>query len=377
MKNFPLALVLAGSLLGSLGAQVATVGGVSPDYLDLPQAVAAVAPGSILIVRPGKYTGFTTNKPLRIHLDFTALGGSIAPAPGAAYAIAVNGMPGSGTFALTGDGAEVRAGALGAIRIANTAGRVVVEGVTVVAGAAAAIDVQNAGPVLLHDCDLSGTPGLLVQTATVVANDLRVSSPGGHALVASYATLDVAGGRFSGRDLPALSLVDSGIRLAGDGGTPIKVSSTSPVPVPVFAAVNSQVHWDPTHFVLAPANGAAAFQAGGTTTVTTEDPPLLSVRGGAPGANGWIRFTGNSGLPGAVLFGPFAGPTFTGLSGLYLDLAQASVVFGGIVDPAGLSVSFQLPTTAALLGDVSCLQGAVLLPSGLFVLSGPVPLVML
>ncbi|MBL8728264.1 MAG: hypothetical protein JNM25_07540 [Planctomycetes bacterium] len=369
--------VLAGSVLGSLGAQVATVGGVSPDYLDLPQAVAAVAPGSILIVRPGKYTGFTTGKPLRIHLDFPAVGGSIAPASGAAYAITISGMPAGGTFSLTGDGAEVKAGALGAIRIANTAGRVVVEGVTVAAGAAAAIDVQNAGPVLLHDCDLAGTPGVLVQTATVVANDLRVSSPGGNALVAYHGTLDVAGGRFSGRDLPALSLVDSGIRLAGDGGTPIKVSSTSPIPVPAFTAVNSQVQWDPTRFVLVPANGAAAFQGGGTTTVIAEDPPLLTARGGAPGANGWIRFSGNGALPGAVLFGPFAAPTFTGLSGLYLDLAQASIVFGGIVDPAGLSVSFQMPTATALLGDVSCLQGAVLPPSGQFVLSGPVPLVTL
>jgi hypothetical protein len=378
VKNFPLVgVALAVSLLGSLSAQVATVGGTNPDYRDLPQAVAAVVPGSILIVRPGKYKGFTTNKPLRIHLDFTALGGSIAPVAGAAYAITVSGMPASGTFTLSGDGAEVKAGALGAIRISNTAGRVVVEGVTVAAGAAAAIDVQNAGPVLLHDCDLSGTPGLLVQTATVVANDLRVASPAGNALAAFQGTLDIAGGAFTGRDLPAISLVNCGIRLAGDGSTSIKVGGTSVLPSAAFAAVDSVVQWDPSRFVLVGANGAAGFQSGGSTTVTVEDPPLLTARGGAPGANGWIRLTGNTALPGAVLFGPFAAPTWNGLGALYLDLAVASVVFGGIVDPNGLSVSFAMPTATALFGDVSCLQGAVLLPSGQFALSGPVPLVTL
>lgn len=376
MTNFHLvAVVLAGCLCAELDAQVAHVGGPSPDYPDLVTAVAAAAPGSILVVHPGKYRGFTTNKPLRIHLDFTAATGSITATPGAAYAITISGMPASGSFTLTGDGATVRAGSLGAIRIANTAGRVVVEGLTVVGGTVTAVDVQNAGPVLLHDCSLVGTPGLLAQTATIAANELRASSPAGHAVAALHATLDLAGGTFRGNDLPALSLVDCGVRLAGDGATSIKVGGASSSPVPAFTAVGCLVQWDASRFVLVGSNGAPGYQFGGNTSVLVEDPPIVTARGGAPGASGWIRMTSNAPVPGAVLLSPFAPPTFFGLSALYLDLGVASILFGGVVDPAGLSASFQMPVTPALFGDVSCLQGIVLPPSGQFVLSGPVPLV--
>jgi hypothetical protein len=375
---FVAAAVLSGSLLAELSAQVLHIGGSSPDYLDLPAAVAAAAPGSILVVHPGKYTGFTTGKPLRIHLDFPALGGWIAPATGSAYAVTLSGLPVGGEFVLTGDGASIRSGALGAIRVQNTAGRVVLEGLTVAAGTGAAIDVQNAGPVLLHDCDLSGTPGLQVHTATVVANDLRVASPAGHALAASDSLLDLAGGSYAGRDLPALHLVDCDIRLAGQGATPIKVGGTSPLPVPAFVAINCHVQWDPSRFFLLPANGAVAFSVGGNTTVLTEDAPIVTARGGPPGGNGWMRLTSNTPLPGMVVLAPFAPPVFLGIAGLYIDLGQPyGVPLIGVADPAGLSLAFAIPTTASLLGDVSCLQGAVFGPLGFPTLSGPVPLVTL
>lgn len=374
-----LCALLAGSLLGGLPAQVFTVGGSNPDYVSLPQAVAAVAPGSILIVRPGKHKGFATNKALRIHLDFTALGGSIEPPLGSAYAITLSGMPADGSFALVGDGARVDAGTLGAIRIANTAGRVVVSGLTVMAGAAtSAIDVQNAGPVVLHDCGLSGTPALLVQTATVVATDLRVGSPAGHGVAAYQAMLDFAGGSFGGGDAAALHLTNCSARFAGDGATLIKVGGSSPVPASAFEAVDSVVVWDPSRFFLSPANGAPGFATGGATTVLTEDPPIVSAQGGPLGGNASIGITSNTPLPGMVVVAPFVPPFFLGLAGLYVDLGQPfATPLVGIVDPAGLSVSFQIPTTTSLLGDVSCVQGAVFSASGLPTLSGPAPLITL
>ncbi|MBX3462781.1 MAG: hypothetical protein KF830_06395 [Planctomycetes bacterium] len=355
-----------------LAAQVVTVGGAGADYPDLVQAVAAVAPDTVLSVRPGKYRGFTTSKPLRIHLDFDATTGRIEPAPGAAYAIVLNGMPAGGTFVLAGAGAPIVGGTLGGIRIANTGGRVFVEGLVVDGGGGAAIDVQNTGPVLLHDCDLAGTPGLAVQTATLVANAVRVTGAAGHGVAASGAALDFAGGSYAGSGLPALRLVNSSLRLAGDGTTVVKVGGTGLLPVPAIDAQNAVVAWDPQRFLVVPANGAAPLVAAGGS-VHIEDPPLVRARGGAPGALGSIRCTGNVPAPGLVVVAPFAPPLFLDLAGLYVDLAQPyAVALVGIVDAAGLAGSFTMPTAPALLGSVSCVQAATLPPSGLS-LSAPAP----
>lgn len=370
--------ILAGCLQSGLTAQVVTVGGSNPDYLDLPAAVAAVAPGTIVVVRAGKFAGFTTNKGLIVHLEFDARGGSITAAAGAAYAITLDGMPANQVFTLHGEGARVDAGRVGAIRVANTAGRVVVEGLTIEGGASAmAIDVQNAGPVLLHDCELSGTPALSVQLATVAANDVRVSSPVGHGVAAFHATIDFAGGSIGGTDLPALSVIDSDVRLAGDGSTPIKVGTTSPWPVSAFAAVNSTVQWDANQFAMEPANGAQPFASTGTTVVG-EDPPIVTAQGAAPGDSGWIRITSNTPMAGMVVVAPFVPPVFFGLSALYIDPGQPfSTPLVGLVDPAGLSLSFTMPSTASLLGDVSCVQGLVFPAVGVWTFSGPVPLTVL
>jgi hypothetical protein len=371
-------VVLAGSPLRPLAAQVLTVGGVNPDYRDLEQAVAAAPPGAILSVRPGKYRGFTTAKPLRIRLEFGGAAGVIEPAPGAAYAIVLDGMPADGTFVLAGDDAQVTAGALGAIRVANTAGRVVLTGLAVSAGAAAAgIEVQNAGPVHLHASSLSGTPGLLAQNATVVANDLRVASPAGHAVAAVLATLDFARGSFAGHGLPALRVVDCGVRLAGDGATTIKVGGASPLPVPAIDARGTVLQWQPNRFLVVSANGAPGLVTSGGAVVAG-DPPSLVVRGGPPGGTASIRCTSNLALPAMVVVAPFAPPVFLGLAGLYVDLTQPyAVPLLGVADSAGLFLSFTVPTAPALLGDVSCVQGAVFSPAGVPTPSGPVPLVTL
>jgi hypothetical protein len=65
----PNLVVLAATVFAcALAAQrpVVTVGGPNPDHADLPAAIAAAAPGSIVEVRSGVYTGFTCQKALRI-----------------------------------------------------------------------------------------------------------------------------------------------------------------------------------------------------------------------------------------------------------------------------------------------------------------------
>ncbi|MCA8952347.1 MAG: hypothetical protein KDE27_22750, partial [Planctomycetes bacterium] len=130
MPNWKLAAAVTGGALLAVSTAkaqrtVITVGGANPSFSNLPAAVAAAAPGSVLVVRPGTHDGFTTNKPLRVVLDFTAQTGSIVAPAGATYAIEVSGLSGNQEFALVGRGARIHGGALGGIRVSNTAGRVV------------------------------------------------------------------------------------------------------------------------------------------------------------------------------------------------------------------------------------------------------------
>lgn len=375
--KFPLTRIasLLVCLLPALRAQSFTVGGTGADYPDLPAAVAAVPPGAVLTVRPGKYRGFTTSKPLRIRLDFDAVTGSIEAAPGAAYAIVLNGMP-PGAFVLVGDGALVRGGTLGAIRITNTAGSVFLSGLVVDGGAAAALDVQNTGPVHVHASSLVGTPGLQAQTATVVTSEGSIASPAGHAVAAVQAQLELSRTACSGRGMSALHVFDSAVRLTGDGATVLKVTATSALPVPVIEAQASVLQWDPARFLVVPANGAAPVVTF-ATTVLADDPPHLAVRGGPPGATGSIRFASNTPQPGMVVVAPFVPPLFLGATGIWVDVGQSYLVaLVGIADPTGLSTTFAMPTAPALLGDVQCVQGVTFV-AGLPVFTAPAPLVTL
>lgn len=347
-----------------------TVGGIGADHPDIAQAVVAVPPDSILIVRPGYYEGFATSKPLRIR----CVGSVTIQAPaGASHAIVVDGM--HGTFALLGEGVLVESGTLGALRIANSPGRVFLSGVTV-QSPAVALDVQNAGPVHLHESLCAGTPSLSANVASVTANGARFESPGGHGVVAHLSTMEFALGAISGTGLPAVQLIHSTLRLAGDGQTPIRVGGSSPWSVPAIDAQNSVLAWDPSRFTTASLNGAPALVAFGGSVVV-EDPPAVAVRGGAPGTTGWIRLTSNVALPGLAVVAPYAAPFPIGAGCLWFDPNQSWIAAAvGIADAHGLFASFAMPTSPALLGDVSCVQGVVLAGSDL-VFGGPAPLVTL
>jgi hypothetical protein len=82
---------------------VFTVGGTGADYATLTAAVAGAPPGAMLLVRSGAHTGFTTNKPLVVLLDFAAgSGATVSAAPGAPFAIRIDGLPAGQQFVLAG-----------------------------------------------------------------------------------------------------------------------------------------------------------------------------------------------------------------------------------------------------------------------------------
>lgn len=352
---------------------VITVGGTNANHADLPAAVAAAAPGAVLQVRPGNYTGFSTNKPLRIVLDFTAANGSVSAPVGSAYAIEINGLPAGQQFALVGRGAGVAAGSLGAIRITNVSGSVVLDSLTVAVGSVrSGIDVQNSANVLVQNATITGSPALQVQDAVVVGSAVAWSSPSGVGVVALRGNLEFGLGSMSGYRAPALRVQDSAVRLAGNGSTVIRVTGNPPQAVAAIEAIQSDVRWQATSFVVQPGGaGAPLHQFGGLTI--QEDIPALSASCGPLGSSMAVTMTRPSVAPGFLVLGNLVlSHAAFGLPGVFWDQSQAALVLAvGPVDSAGLSFQIVWPNVPWLLGELFCCQGVVIQPNSTLLTSGP------
>jgi hypothetical protein len=361
------AVALAALLVAPVSAQraVLTVGGANPTHADVPAAVAAAAPGDVVHVRPGTWTGFTTNKPLRLWLDFTAQTGSIVPPPGANHTIEVNGLPVGAPFVLVGRGSRIAPGALAAVRVANALAPVVLAGLSLTSGSGAgALDVQNASTVLIERSTLSGAFGLQVQDAIVVADEVACTGLAWPAVIASRATLELTLGSYTGTRHPAIRLHDSAARLGSDGSTALRVTGAPAGPVAAFEAVRTDVQWAQNRFVLTPANGSPAFvQVGGQTIV--DDVPALRAAGAPPGGNVSLRLQRGTASVGIVVLGELTlSHNALGFRGLYWNEQRPALVLtAGTVDAVGLSFATAIPNVPWLLGEQFCLQGLVL-PTG-------------
>lgn len=351
---------------------VLTVGGTSPNYNDLPQAVAAALPGSVLQVRPGTYTGFSTNKPLRIVLDFTSTTGMVQAPTGANYTIELNGLAAGQEFVIVGRGARITAAALGVVRIANTQGSAVLRGLTVTGGGLPGLDVQNAASVIVENSFCGGLPGLQIQDASLASSSVAWSSSAGFGAVALRASLDCTHGSFAGFGAPALRATDSTVRLAGNGTTELRVDGSPTGPVAAFEAIQTAVTWEPSRFVLVSANGAPGLlRVGGQLFV--DDVPGLVASGGPPGSTMSVRMTRAGSAPGLIVLGSLVLPHIAlGLAGLYWDQNQPAIVLAiGPVDTAGLQRQVMWPNVPWLLGEQFCCQGAVVRANGTLLPSGP------
>lgn len=376
MSRVVVAVVLQLFAAGAAVAQrpVITVGGANPNFADIPAAVAAAVPGSVIVVRPGNYTGFVTAKPLRVVLDFTFQTGTVSAPTGAPFAIEVNGLPAGQDFALVGRGARIFAGSLGGVRIANCSGSVAIDGVGVVLGQLKdALDVQNAASVVVQSSRFSGRTGLQLQDAVLASSDVEWQSLVGFGVVALRGTLAFAAGAFTGNGAPAIRVTDSAVRLAGDGSTTIRVAGSPAGPVSAFEAIQTDVQWDPAAFNLVPRNGAPGFvHLGGQLAVA--DLPVLTGGGGPPGSTMTARLQRGSPGFGVILLGNLALPhAVAGIDGLFLDeLQPLFLIAAGPVGGAGLARQSNWPNVPWLLGEVFGCQGGVLTASGSWHVSVPV-----
>ena len=376
MPAIPLRLVLCFATLASTTAVVGqrptfTVGGAGADHASLPAAVAAVPPGSVLLVQPGVHEGFSTGKPLRILLDFDETNGSIQPAPGAGHTITITGLPPGEAFVLAGRDAAVLGGSLGGIRVANCTAPVILQGLDVdAATATSALEIVNAAAVHVHRSELVGAFGVLAQDALLSVGDSLIVGTSGSGGVLTRVRCHSARNYWIGSGQSGLRMHRCTAQLANDGLGLIAVIGTTD-PVEALEVIDCQVQGDPATLGLAPANGAApVFQLfGGWNFV---EVPLLAYAGGVPGTVASVSMTSNQPRLGAIVFGvPAAPPIPLGLGTAYLDLAAPILLTFGTCDAAGLTVAVQVPATLSLLGEVFHLQGAVLDSVGDILPSGP------
>lgn len=364
-----------GLLAAWLPAQrpVFTVGGANPNYTSLPAAVAAVPPGSILVVRPGNHTGFTTNKPLRVLLDFDVQGGTVAPPAGAAYAISITGLPPGEGFVLVGRGANVPAGTIGAIRVAHCAGPVVIEGLTAtVANLRTGLEVQDATAVHVRRTVLGGSPALQTSLANFTISESVVISTLGLGAVAYETRFEAVRTFFAGTGQPALRFFGSTARLSSDGTSSIWSAVPSTVSVSPIEAFDSQLQFHPERIGLAP-NAASVGITLVNSVLRGEEVPTLVTTSAVPGQTATMRMSSQQPRLGAVLLGEaFATPVWFDLGNIWVNtLAPNQLATLGVVDPAGLQYQTLIPATPALRGNVFCLQGVVWEANWSPVLSGP------
>lgn len=351
----------------TLSAQrpVVTVGGVSPDFVDLPQAVAAAAPGSIVEVRPGAYTGFTTSKPLQVVLR----GATVQPAPGAAYAIVVQSVAGADPFVLRGDPGTVLAGPLGAVRVQGTSAPVVVEGVVLGATTQPALEVFNTGSVFVTRSVLLGAPGMTGQFCDLTSCENVVGSAAGVGAVVINALFASARSIYVGTDQPALRAFTSQVRLASDGSGSLLAFGATPAPISAVEAFDCTVTWDPSRFQLATLGGAPPLAAQQSVEVL-EEVPMMNAGPAPLGGVAVARLTSGAPTYGAIAMGGLlASPSVLAGTAYYVEPAGFVLAAVGVVDSAGLTYQLQVPNDPALRGDLICFQGITLPSAGGFAAS--------
>ena len=362
-------------LAATLPAQrpVYTVGGASPNFTSLPTAIAAVPPGAIVVVRPGVHVGFTTNKPLRVLLDFDAASGVIQPPAGAGYAISLDGVAGADGFVLVGRGAPILPGLIGGIRVVNTSASVVIEGVAVAATSPrSGLEVQNAAAVHVRRSVLAGAPGLQVQIANFSISECVVLSSVGVGAVLYNTRFDAVRTFFSGANQPALRLFDCVGRISSDGSTTISSVAAVGLAVSPLEAWDSDLQFDPARIGLV-ANGTTPpfVRVGGV--FKDEEVPTLVTSQVLPGLPATVRMTSASPRIGAVVLGEMLStPAVFEFTNVWVNTIAGPVVAAvGICDAAGLVSQTVIPNSPVLRGNVFCLQGVVWQPHGWPVLSGP------
>lgn len=383
-------------LLSPLAAQrtwiVDAANGPGTDFTDLPPAVAAAAPGDLLLARTGSYNGFATS----IGIHVVALGTcTIAPTVVGGKNLVVTNLPAAQTFSMHGFEGWRRFPFFADL-IGNQ-GLVVLSAVRTLETCGCGPLHQNPPGIVVTDCTqvvLDGVvnyaqPAVLsTRSRTLVTNCLLGSvtpnDPMGDCLYVDGGEVDVvestldarAASDVNGVPQPAVRLLGGTLRVRGSATAMIQggflVNPNAPAAA-IFGTGGNLV-LDPD-VALNPSMGQnVALNLSGTQLTQRQQAAAL-VGALSRGAPLQADVLAQAGAPCALLVGLPRPPLATPLGTLELDLAATLTLVAGNAGANGkLTSSVPVPTTLGL-GQSLTFQGVADLGAGLELTSAAIAVV--
>ncbi|MBK8980270.1 MAG: hypothetical protein IPM29_30580 [Planctomycetes bacterium] len=384
---------------------VSSAGGAGVHFTDLPPAVAAAAPGDVIFLRSGDYTGFTTSKGVRILAlpatsapRFPTVRAAASPAP---HTLGVVNLPRSETFAMVGVAVEAPAGSGVGVEVASCAGVVHLEYCSFTMGEPAVSSTPRPGLLVTQSprvdiayCEALGFPAALFASSNVRGTNSRflgidggffaggVTHLPGHGVLASASTVDLSRCQLQGGSVLGLAvLADAGSGLASsmsdwtirsDAAGSVVAGSLPGRPV-VAARGTGNLRYDPPSTFVGTGGGAGTEP---TLSATPDALPSLAhvylpVSGtmrvdihGPPGATFVFLF----GLPDDPLIVP-------GVGELLLSVSAVFPVAAGIIGTGGYaSLTIPIPVLP-LHGEQFAWQALRSVPTGGLAFSNRTPFV--
>ena len=333
-----LLLAVSSPLLAQATLVVDANQGPGTQFTDIPPAIAAAAPGDVIVVRAGSYTGFTVNKPLSIVASSLGVVSITPPTGGLAFSI--DRLPSDTDFAMRG---LVVSGFIGGA-INDCRGRVLLEGVDT-----PSLNVSSSDQVMLNRCRMAPI-GCAILASSVATSEC---SAGGFTMFGSTVHL-------ARTDVPAATLPLSGgggilmgfstVTVGGDSSTVIAAALFA-TPAPAIRGDGS-LTIDPD-VVLAPSAGQPPVAP--AISVTVAELPTLAARGAPIGGSLQVELRGEPSdlftLIGGMPSVPLLIPALSGA--MWIAPTTAIVVAAGVLDASARHAqSFLVPNDPAFVGVV-------------------------
>ncbi|MCR9244911.1 MAG: hypothetical protein NXI31_07755 [bacterium] len=358
-------VALFSSVAPVLPAQVFLVdatGGPTANFTSIATAVTTVPSGSVLLINPGIYDGFTIQgKSLTLIADFALISDATTSSP-----VRVDGLAANQSVTLQGLSIQSVLG-VGAFELSNSAGTIVLEGCR-----GDRLSSPFGGQLLATNCEhihlrnssfdarVPGAPGLETVDSNITAISASFSGDVAPAVVQTRGRIDALSTGFYGYAVPAAVQMQGGELicrrgsiLAGNGPNGLLVDGTG------------ALRRDPATTLY----NASPQPFGSGIAVQTDSMPGLQAWAGELGGHAAATIEGGGAITGVLALG-FPGAPYVpaGFSDpLWLAPGTESIQAIGTTP---LSATYAVPNASWVLGIRIVWQGVGLSPSGVM-LSNP------
>ncbi|MFN6194541.1 MAG: hypothetical protein ACK5BN_12050 [Planctomycetota bacterium] len=362
------AFLVASELIAQGTFVVGAGGGPGVNFTDISQAVAAVADGSILLVRAGTYAPVTIDgKSVRVLCDSNVFVGG--PTGGGALSLQISNIAAGQSVVVRG---LRQIGAVSGMEVRNSAGRVVLDGMDSTYNGGAAFNFCE--QVLVRNFQIIGTTNAFQSDVVFQSCSITAVNPSAYALGVFGGSVQAVQCSFRGGNgmvvpkfgqLPGgsgVQLFQASFRAMGRTIDVIAAGASPPGTASPIAGTGS-ARIDPAIPLL-----------GGVPGVSNLSRPLspsVVVSGGQLGGTINVARSGKQGIAFAVLASlPTASYTFPGVSDpVWIDATSGLVNMFGIAYGLGtVQVQYPVPQTLTLRGTEIHWQSVDFdMPSGMVV----------